>query len=1139
MQSDNKNTAHHKPAHLKGWVGFFLIAFIYFSPFWISSPSGISGGSIYASHLMGGEITWECQGSGQYIFKLKFYRDCNGINTPSVVALSVFNHPSISTISLSLLSQTDISPTCNGLGPTISCTNAESQPGWPTSGSPVAGAVQESVFQSLPITLAGVPPAQGWIFAYSDCCRNGSLSNLQNASSYGFTLKAVMYAFNGQNENLCFDSSPTFLESPSTVICLGSPFKYNHNAYDRDLDSLSFSWAEPLDDFTGLYALGTNPAPIPFTSGYSYNSPLPGTAQNSANVPASINPTTGEISFTSFTQGYFVTNVKVEAWKCGTLVAEIYREIQVVLLPCAVNDMPVVTYTSYQTTVQAGSLVSFTLNGNDPGVLADGVTPQSVTINASGTQFGNNFTDAAAGCLNPPCATLTSTLPVSAPTNISTTFNWQTSCNHISYNSICNTVSNTYTFVFRVKDDFCPAPAENISTVSITVLATPVVQSPQPKCVSVLPNGDVTLTWSIPPDPGVTFNGYFIYSSASSIGPFTLIDSVLTYNQNNYTHVGANANSAAVYYYIRTRSGCFGQVFSPPIETVHSILLNVTNPGNGTALLSWTPIASPNIATSTGIYNIYLEYPAGIWTLIKSTSNLLSVDSIYVCNAALNYRVEIADSSGCISVSSADGGTFQNIIVPNIPIIDTLSVDDANNAVMSWNVNPAPDAAAYIVYKFNGTAWIAIDTVLGINNNNYNYLLSDADLSSEQYRLAAYDSCGNISPLGTIYSTMHLTSAAQICDRSVVLNWTAYSTLGTGLALYNIYQSMTGIAGPFTKIGTVPFGTLTYTVSSLAPKSTYYFKIEAIDSSGTKTVSSNRITFYSATPAPPLFSYLQKVSVLDPNQVDLTCHIDIAAATLNYKIMRSYDTVSANYKLIGTVPSSAVSPIVYSDHKVLTDNYSYYYKVINVDSCGYDGMQTNIGRTILLNAMSSNSALENTLTWNDYETWSGNVYSYNIYRGVDGVFDPAPITNILFSGSGLNTYTDDVSALIYGEGVFSYYIEALEGMGNIYNFSENSLSNIAEAYQDSRVFIPNAFRPAGDINNIFIPVTTYVNFTEYEFSVFNRWGLQVFTTKNVGQGWDGSNGGKKSEFGVYVYLVRFKTSKGEYIEFKGSVTLLR
>ena len=1139
MFISNKNIVLQKISFQKGWIGLFLIGMFYFSPFFITSPSGRPGGAAFASHLMGGEITWECQGSGKYIFKLKFYRDCNGINTPNSVLLSVFNHPTISQISLNLLSQTDISPTCNGAGPTISCTNAESQPGWPTSSSPVAGAVQESVFQSLPITLAGVPPPQGWIFAYSDCCRNGSLTNLQNASSYGFTLRAVMYPFNGQNENLCFDSSPTFLESPSTVICLGSPFKYNHNAFDRDLDSLSFSWAQPLNDFTGIYVTGSNPDTIPFTTGYSYNSPLPGPLQNASNVPAVINPHTGEISFTSFTQGYFVTNVKVEAWKCGTLVAEIYREIQVVLLPCAVNSSPTVTYTNYQSTVPAGTLVNFTLTGNDPGVLADGTTPQTLTINASGTQFGTGFTNASSGCLNPPCATLSSSLPSSAPTNVSTTFNWQTTCNHISYNSACNSISNTYTFVFRVKDDFCPAPAENISTVSITVLAIPVVPSPKPKCVSVLPNGDVTLTWSTPPDPSGTFNGYFIYSSTSPGGPFTVVDSVSSYTQTTYTDIGANANAAPVYYYIRTRSGCFGMVFSPPFDTLSSIHLHVINPSNGTASLSWNTIETPNIPTSTGIFSIYEEYPTGVWTLIHTTTNLSYIDSIFICNATLNYRVEIADSSGCISVSSVDGGTFQNTIVPNVPIIDTMSVDDNNNAVMDWNVNPATDVQAYVIYIFNGTGWFPIDTVQGINSTNYNNLSSAADLSSEQYRLAAYDSCGNISPLGTIQSTIHLTSTAEICQRSVVLNWTAYLKLGTGIAAYRIYQSQVGLSGPYTQIGTVDPATLTYTVASLAALSTYYYKIEAIDSSGTKTVSSNGISFYSATPVPPQFSYLRRVSVLDPNQVDITCHIDVAAATLDYKIMRSLDTVSTHYALICKVPSSAVSPISYSDYKVLTDELSYYYKVINVDSCGFDGIQTNIGRTILLKAMGNSATLENTLSWNDYEDWSGNVSSYNIYRGIDGVMDPTPVSNVPFTGTGINTFTDNISMVLQGQGVFNYYVEALEGMGDIYNFNENSLSNIAEAYQDPKVFIPNAFRPEGDFNKMFIPVTTYVNFTEYEFSVFNRWGLKVFSTNNVDLGWDGTEGGKKCEEGVYVYLVRFKSSKGEYIDFKGSVTLLR
>ncbi len=1091
-----------------------------------------------ASHLMGGEITWDCVGGGQYVFTMKLYRDCNGIATSPIVSLSVFNHPTVSSIPLSLISQSDISPSCNAGGPAISCTGAESSPGWPLSATPVSGAVQETVFQSAPIALPGVPPTQGWIFTYDDCCRNGSITNLQTAGAYGFTLRAVMYSYSGMNANPCFDSSPKFLESPSTVICVGYPFTYNHNAYDPELDSLSYSWAAPLDDFSPVYNPPTDPVLIPFAPGYSATSPLPGVLQNPLNVPATINPATGEISFTSYTQGNFVTVVKVEAWKCGQLVAEIYREIQIVLLPCASNNPPTVTTTVYQDTVLAGTAVNLTLSGNDMDLLSDGITPQTVTISATGTQFGIGFTSTVSGCLNTPCATLTPASPVTGSMNASTTFNWQTSCSHISNNSACNTHSNTYTFVFKTKDDFCPAPAEKITTVSITVLALPIVESPQPRCVSVLPNGDVTLTWSTPADTGGTFNSYQIYTSSSAAGPFTLLDSIFVYGQTSYTHIGANANVAPVYYYIETRSGCAGQVYSTAKDTVESIHLTVSNPSNGTAVLSWNPIASPSISTSSGIYNIYQEFPIGSWTLVGTTTSLSFIDTIMVCNATVNYRVEIADNTGCTSVSSIDGGLFQNIIVPAIPVFDTLSVDNSNNALMNWNVNPSLDVAAYIVYRFDGTAWIPIDTVYGINNTNYNYSLSDADLASEQYRLAAFDTCGNVSPLGAVFSTIYLSSVANICSRSVNLTWTAYPIIGTGLAGYRIYQATTGIAGPYSLLATVAPGALTYSSPGLAASTTYYYKIEAYDASGTRTVSSNRISFYSAVPVPPTFSYLRKVSVLDPDRVDVTCHVDVAASTLNYKIMRSLDNVPANYTHVGTVPVSASSPVVFNDLNVLTDKNSYYYKIINVDSCGYDGLETNIGRTMLLNAVSNSTTMLNYLSWNDYENWLGNVMSYSIYRGIGGVMNPTPIATIPFTGSGMNAYTDDISGILQGQGVFNYYVEAQEGMGNTFGFSDNSISNIAEAYQDPIVFIPNAFRPSG-YNGLFIPVTTFVDFTDYEFDVFNRWGLKVFTTTNVEQGWDGMNGGAKQEMGVYVYLVRFKTSKGEYKEFKGSVTLLR
>ena len=62
------------------------------------------------------------------------------------------------------------------------------------------------------------------------------------------------------------------------------------------------------------------------SSPYTVNSPLPGAPQ--------LDPNTGEITYDANTAGFFVTCVKVQAYKCGQLVAEVYREVQVVLIAC-------------------------------------------------------------------------------------------------------------------------------------------------------------------------------------------------------------------------------------------------------------------------------------------------------------------------------------------------------------------------------------------------------------------------------------------------------------------------------------------------------------------------------------------------------------------------------------------------------------------------------------------------------------------------------------------------------------------------------------------------------------------------------------------------------------------------------------
>ena len=130
--------------------------------------------NVKATHIMGGEITWECIKSGpdigKYIFKMKLYRDCDGVSLSTFAqTLDVHFHPTVTQITVDFISSTDISPTCdvtNSGNAALDCLN-----------NPV-GAVEEYVYTSLPVSLPGIPPATGWFFTWDSCCRNGATSNL-------------------------------------------------------------------------------------------------------------------------------------------------------------------------------------------------------------------------------------------------------------------------------------------------------------------------------------------------------------------------------------------------------------------------------------------------------------------------------------------------------------------------------------------------------------------------------------------------------------------------------------------------------------------------------------------------------------------------------------------------------------------------------------------------------------------------------------------------------------------------------------------------------------------------------------------------------------------------------------------------
>jgi len=1080
--------------------------------------------AIKASHAMGGEITYECVGGNRYVFQLVFYRDCNGaqVNT-STENLRVWNHSSINSVILQFVIREDISPQCSpvvGSPPILAC-------GTGAGGGNGVGAIERVIYRSDSISITGTPPTQGWIFTYENFSRSNAISNIINPSNFGITLKAIMYAIPGGNGISCLDSSPIFLQEPYFVSCAGSQYQYNMNAVDPDLDSIHVDFSIPFNYFpTGVFDPPTNPIPIPFESGFSFSSPTPGTTLNSNNVPATVHPVTGELRFTSYTVGNFVVKLSVKTYRLGFLISEVEREMQLVVVACnPANNPPTIVApfpgNSFEATVNAGDPISFTLNVSDTDLLQDN-SPQSVFLTASGPMFGTNLT-LPTGCDTEPCAYLNSTVPISGLTNASTTFTWQTDCDHLinDFGIVAEVIP--YNFVFKVQDNYCQVPRVTYTTVKINVLNPGIIPATQISCIETASNGNLILNWNQVNNPNLSFLAYEIRSVQDGL--------IITINDLTTVQHTISGVTNARNYFIVVRSGCNGNV-KRNSDTISNIRLTVNNPLNGTAVLQWNkPKVNPQ-AHYNSHYRIYREFPVGTFTLLDSVpyNTTLYRDTIDICQAFISYKI-VLPTSICDFTSNVQGDMFTDMITPNIPIIYSVGVDPNNDEVLlTWNQNQQPDTYGYVVYTFDENGFLyELDTVWGLSNTSYSF---PEDLANGpfSFSVAAFDSCYTTSvPItfqtsakSPIHTSMMLSHSILICDQKAVLTWTPY--IGSVAVNYEIWRKFNGQL-ELLKI----VNTLTDTIDVLSSVS-YCIYIKANFSNG-KFAFSSPDCFIVPLPGGPSYHYF-KLATIEDKQAKLFDYIDASVGIS--KIIFQRKSEQSAWTEIGRVNVSG-DVTYFLDNTVNTKLNPWYYRTKFIDSCGGDGTFANTNKTIFVTGTTDEYDMINTINWTPYEGFNGEIIEYEIYRSVNGEFEQIPIGNV--SGNSL-FFVDDVSK-IQSDGEICYHVEAIEAF-NFYNFSERSRSNDFCFIYAPLVFVPNAFTPGG-MNPIFKPVLSNVAMERYSFSIIDRWGLIIFQTFDTSEGWDGiiTSSGKEATSDMFQYeLIYYNQDDDKFIK-RGTVALLR
>ena len=197
--------------------------------------------SLFATHIVGGEVFYTHLGGNEYSVTLLVYRDCDGgqADLDDPAPLGIFNTATngfIETIDMDLDSVVQIITETNS-----SCVT-----------SPNDICVEVGYYTEI-VTLEQIL-AGGYTMTYQRCCRNGITQNILTPDDIGATYTTTVPGTNSSPNN----SSPFFLNLPPNYICNGLPFTFNHIAIDLDGDSLVYELCTPFEGGTPA-----NPAPAP------------------------------------------------------------------------------------------------------------------------------------------------------------------------------------------------------------------------------------------------------------------------------------------------------------------------------------------------------------------------------------------------------------------------------------------------------------------------------------------------------------------------------------------------------------------------------------------------------------------------------------------------------------------------------------------------------------------------------------------------------------------------------------------------------------------------------------------------------------------------------------------------------------
>lgn len=272
---------------------------------------------LYATHIVGGDLSYECLGTGQYKVTLKVYRDCffgqAAFDNPARV--SIYNGPDGNIPYDNLLIALD------------GITNIPFVSDDPCLNPPNNVCVEQGLYEaivSLPVS------ASGYHLSYQRCCRNNTITNLYDPGSTGATYTIFL---SGDAQNAC-NSSPVFNAFPPLVICNGEDVNFDHSASDANGDSTVYSFCAPFIGGSIVNPFPIGASPPPYTEVGFINPPYSSQSPMAGNPIITIDSNTGLITGQPEALGQYVVGICVEEYRNGTLLSVTKRDFQFNVVDC-------------------------------------------------------------------------------------------------------------------------------------------------------------------------------------------------------------------------------------------------------------------------------------------------------------------------------------------------------------------------------------------------------------------------------------------------------------------------------------------------------------------------------------------------------------------------------------------------------------------------------------------------------------------------------------------------------------------------------------------------------------------------------------------------------------------------------------